>query len=217
MKLKPIYAKILAVRIIPNVHPDMIRKFELPSNHRSIGMFTVSIDDVGMVALDEATKQADVEVVYNHSFYAGASHASGPLSGEFIGIFSGSNNEEVRSGMEAVVQTVKSQAYFEALNDDSSHAFFAHVVPRTGKLLSKEAGIQEGEAIAYLIAPPLEAMFALDAALKDAAVELSSLFRPPSETNFGGGLLTGSQSACEAAANAFREAVISVAKEPKYF
>jgi len=217
MKLKLIYADLLAIRIIPNVHPDMIRQFELPSNHRSIGMFTVSIDDVGMVALDEATKQADVEVVYKHSFYAGASHASGPLSGEFIGMFSGPNNEEVRSGMDAVVQTVKSHVYFEALSDDCSHAFFAHVIARTGKLLSKEAGIQEGEAIAYLIAPPLEAMFGLDVALKNADVELTSLFKPPSETNFGGGLLTGSQSACEAAAKAFREALISVAQKPKHY
>lgn len=217
MKLKPIYADILAIRIISNVHPDFIEKFALPSSHRSIGMFTVTMDDVGMVALDEATKQADVDVAYSHSFYAGSGHASGPLSGEFIGILSGSNNEEVRSGMDAVVQTVNAQAYFEALNEEETHALFAHVVPRTGKLLSKEADIKEGNAIAYLIAPPLEAMFGIDAALKAADVELKSLFKPPSETNFGGGLLTGSQSACEAAADAFRESIIGIVTKPKYY
>ncbi len=217
MKLKRIYGDVLATRIISNVHPDMIKKFELPLTHRSIGMFTITIDDVGMVALDEATKQADVEVAYHHSFYAGSGHASGPLSGEFIGILSGSNNEEVKSGMDAVIQTVNEQAYFEALNEEETHAFFAHVIPRTGKLLSKEAGIQEGDAIAYLIAPPLEAMFGIDAALKAADVELKSLYKPPSETNFGGGLLSGSQSACEAAANAFREVIIAVSIKPKHY
>ncbi|MFE8700866.1 ethanolamine utilization microcompartment protein EutL [Cytobacillus sp. FJAT-54145] len=217
MKLKPIYADILAIRIISNVHPDMIKKFGLPPNHRSMGMFTITMDDVGMVALDEATKQADVEVAYNHSFYAGSGNASGPLSGEFIGILSSTNNEEVRSGIDAIVQTVKSQAHFEALNEEETHALFAHVVPRSGKLLSKEASIQEGEAIAYLIAPPLEAMFGIDAALKAADVELRNLFKPPSETNFGGGLLTGSQSACEAAASAFRDAVITVSEKPTHY
>ncbi|WP_374724007.1 ethanolamine utilization microcompartment protein EutL [Calidifontibacillus erzurumensis] len=217
MKLKPIFAEILAIRIIPKVHPDMIKKFDLPPNHSSIGMFTVTIDDIGIVALDEATKQADIEVCYSHSFYAGSANSSGPLSGEFIGMFSGPNNDEVRSGMEAVIKTVNKEAYFEALNEEVSHVFFAHVVPRAGKLLSKEAGIKEGESIAYLIAPPLEAMFGIDIALKEANVELRSLFKPPSETNFAGGLLTGTQSACEAAANAFREAVIHVANKPKHY
>ena len=79
------------------------------------------------------------------------------------------------------------------------------------------AGIQEGEAIAYLIAPPLEAMYALDAALKAADVRMAAFYGPPSETNFGGGLLTGSQSACKAACDAFAEAVKFVAENPTKF
>ena len=54
----------------------------------------------------------------------------------------------------------------------------------------------------------------MDAALKAADVKLSKLYAPPSETNFGGGLLSGTQSACDAAADAFREAVREVAKHP---
>ncbi|WP_096200144.1 ethanolamine utilization microcompartment protein EutL [Bacillus sp. FJAT-45350] len=215
MKLIPVYAEILAIRIIPNAHPQMISNLQLPSNHKSIGLFTITIDDIGMVALDEATKNADVEVVYSHSFYAGSSHSSGPLSGEFIGILSGPNPEEIKSGLETVCETVKSKAYFESFDQEHSHVLFAHVIPRTGKLLSREAGIKEGEAIAYLIAPPLEAMIGIDAALKAASVELSTLFKPPSETNFAGGLVTGSQSSCVAAAEAFRETVMSVANKPK--
>ena len=88
-------------------------------------------------------------------------------------------------------------------------------VSRTGSYLSKTAGIEEGEALAYLIAPPLEAMYALDAALKAADVTLAAFFGPPSETNFGGGLLTGSQSACKSACDAFAEAVKFVAQNPK--
>ena len=55
----------------------------------------------------------------------------------------------------------------------------------------------------------------MDAALKAADVRLAKLYGPPSETNFGGGLLTGSQSACKSACDAFAAAVESVADQPK--
>ncbi|MED1784628.1 hypothetical protein P4V43_22620 [Brevibacillus fortis] len=35
---------------------------------------------------------------------------------------------------------------------------------RTGSYLSQTAGIREGEPLAYLIAPPLKAMYGIDAA-----------------------------------------------------
>ena len=54
----------------------------------------------------------------------------------------------------------------------------------------------------------------MDAALKAADVELKKLYAPPSETNFGGGLLSGTQSACEAACAAFAQAVAEVAMRP---
>ena len=88
-------------------------------------------------------------------------------------------------------------------------------VSRTGSFLSQEAGIREGEPLAYLIAPPVEAMTAMDAALKAADVRLAKLYGPPSETNFGGGLLTGTQSACRAACDAFATAVEEIAARPK--
>ena len=90
-----------------------------------------------------------------------------------------------------------------------------HIVYQEQEVTYLKPGIEEGEALAYLIAPPLEAMYALDAALKAADVTLAAFFGPPSETNFGGGLLTGSQSACKSACDAFAEAVKFVAQNPK--
>ena len=58
---------------------------------------------------------------------------------------------------------------------------------------------------------------ALDAAMKAADVKLQKLYAPPSETNFGGGLLTGSQSACQSACDAFLSAVTGIAAAPKGF
>ena len=54
----------------------------------------------------------------------------------------------------------------------------------------------------------------LDAALKAADVTLCKLCAPPSETNFGGGLLSGTQSACDAACMAFADAVAEIAASP---
>ena len=88
------------------------------------------------------------------------------------------------------------------------------MIVQKSAFLAAEAGVRQGTALAYLIAPPLEGMYAMDAALKAADVKLCKLYAPPSETNFGGGLLSGTQSACEAACTAFAEAVKEVAARP---
>lgn len=214
MSLERIYAEILAVRIIPNVDPALGKELNLEPHQRSLAVFTSTVDDIGYTALDEATKRAAVDVVFARSFYGGSAYPSGPLSGEMIGILAGPSPDEVQSGIEAVLQTAETDAYFEALNPDKTHAIYAHVISSSGSYLSKEAGITRGEPIAYLIAPPLEAVYGLDAALKAADVTLVKFFGPPSETNFGGGLLTGSQSACRAAADAFRDSIIRIAEDP---
>jgi ethanolamine utilization protein EutL len=207
-------AQILAVRFIPNVAKGLGESLKLKPEQRSIGMFTCNIDDVGYTAIDEATKKAEVEVVYAKSFYAGGNYPSGPLSGEFIGVLAGPNPAEVKAGMEAAKLCINEDAFFYSANEDNSLVYFAHTISRTGSFLSKEAGVKEGEPLAYLIAPPLESVYGVDAAIKAAEVKMAVWYEPPSETNFGGALLTGSQSACKAATEAFAETVISVAREP---
>ena len=207
--------KVLSTRTIANVSETLAKKLGLPRQYRSIGLITADSDDMTYCALDEATKAAAVEVVYGKSLYAGAANASTALAGEVIGILAGPNPAEVQSGLRACVDFMNSGAGFRSANQDDSVIYFAHTVSRTGTYLSKVAGVREGEALAYLIAPPLEAMVGLDEAMKASDVELVTLFEPPSETNFGGGLLTGTQSSCDAAAAAFAEAVKAVAAHPK--
>jgi ethanolamine utilization protein EutL len=212
--MDPIKPQILSVRIIPNVDRGFAQKLKLRSDQRSLGLITCTIDDALYVSIDEGTKMADVEVVYAKSFYAGAAHASGPLSGEIIAIFAGPDPAEVRAALTATRTFAENEAWFYAADETGANAFFAHTISRTGSYLSQLAGIPMGESLSYLIACPLEATFGLDAALKAADVEMKVWFEPPSETNFSGGLLTGSQSACKAACEAFRDAVIDVANNP---
>ena len=207
--IEPIKPKVLAVRLIPNVAPDLVEQLGLKDYQRSIGMITSNMDDSTYTALDEATKKAEVEVVYAKSFYAGAAHASGPRSGEIIGILAAPNPAEVRAGMDACIDYLENEAFFYTC-DGGQTAWYPHTISRTGSYLSKIAGIPEGEPLAYLIAPPIEAIYGIDAALKAAEVEIKAFYGPPTETNFGGALLTGSQSACRAACDEFQRAVIDV-------
>ena len=148
---------------------------------------------------------------YGRSFYAGAANASTPNAGEVIGILAGATPGAVKSGMEAAISALGRVGFEEV----DGVPFLAHTVSSVGSYLAKEAGVRQGSAIAYLIAPPLESMYALDAALKAADVKLCKLYSPPSETNFGGALLSGTQSACDAACTAFADAVAEVAARPK--
>ena len=214
MEVTKVPALALASRIIPNVDKGLRNSLKLPDYIKSLAFVTSTSDDVGYTALDEATKKSAVEVVYAKSFYTGAAHASGPLSGEFLGILGAATPSEVKSGLEIAIQMINEGPAFYAMDESGEHAYYAHTISRTGTYLSKMAGINAGEPLAYLIAPPLEAMVGLDAALKAADVRLCVFYGPPTETNFGGGLLTGSQSSCTAATEAFADTIKKIAKTP---
>ena len=169
---KQLNTKILAVRIIPNADPMLLKNLDVRPGDKSLGIFTTDCDDVSYTAVDEATKKADVHVAYEND------------------------------------------AHFYEANETGTVVYFAHCISRTGSYLSSQAGVPEGTPMAYLIAPPLEASVGLDAALKAADVELSLYYGPPTETNFAGGLLTGTQASCQAACDAFADAVCRIAEDP---
>ena len=203
--------KMLAVRYLPGAVPALSKALGATDGYPCLGMLTTDCDDATYIALDAATKAADVQVCYGHSFYAGAANASTPHAGEVIGILAGPTPGAVRSGMAAALSALERVGFEEA----GEVPYLAYTVASVGSFLAREAGVPRGSAVAYLIAPPLESMYALDAALKAADVKLCKLYPPPSETNFGGGLLSGTQSACEAACAAFAAAVAEVAARPK--
>ena len=203
--------KILAVRQIANAAPALRQGLGAPMGYPALGIITTDCDDATYIALDAATKAADVRVCYARSLYAGAANASTPYAGEVIGVLAGRNPEDLASGMEGAVAAL-GRVGFEEVN---GVPYLAHTVSAVGSFLAEEAGVRPGTALAYLIAPPLEAMYGLDGALKAANVELCKLYAPPSETNFGGGLLRGTQSACDAACRAFAERVTEAAGRPK--
>ena len=202
---------VLAVRYLGSATPELAQALGAPKDYPCLAMITTDSDDPTYIALDEATKKANVKVCYGSSFYAGAANASTPNAGEVLGILAGPTPEEVRSGMDAALAALE-RVGFEEINGVPC---LAYTVSSSGSFLAKEAGVREGAALAYLIAPPLESVYALDGALKAADVKLCKLYTPPTQTNFGGALLSGTQSACQAACEAFRQGVMEVAQRPK--
>ena len=202
---------VLALRYLNNCAPGLCRELGAPEDCPSLGILTTDCDDATYIALDQATKDAEVQVIYGGSFYGGAGNASTPNAGEVIGILAGKTPGAVRSGMESALQLLKNLGFTDVQGVPCLH----YTVSSVGSFLAREAGVSEGTALAYLIAPPLEAMYAMDQALKAADVELKKLYVPPTATNFGGGLLSGTQSACRIAAEAFLKAVENVAARPK--
>jgi len=218
--LVPLPANLLAIRRIDAVHPQLAASLGLdPEQHHAAGLVTCDQDDALYVALDHATKFAEVDVVFGKSFYAGSKHASGPLSGEVLGILAGADMEAVVEGLWALREGLRDGIHFHTFGGSAGEglsppAFFARVISETGRSLAPQAGIEPGRPMAYLIAPPLEATIAVDAALKAADVTLAKFLPPPSETNFAGAYLTGELADLEAAAVAFVAAIRDVVQSP---
>jgi ethanolamine utilization protein EutL len=213
--LEPIPPRVLAIRRLPRADAALLRAYGAdPDRHVALGLVTCDQDDALYVALDEATKHAEVDVVFAKSFYAGAAHASGRLSGEILGVLAAGDPAEVDAGLAALERCLRHDACFYDADGTGGVTVFPHVITALGRYLSAEAGLPAGDPMAYLVAPPLEASIALDAALKVGDVRAVRIGPPPSETNFASAWLTGPLPDCAAAAAAYAEAVVAIAAAP---
>lgn len=214
MKGDRIKTYVLSQKLIPNVDKDMFKELKLPDDHRSIGIFTADNDDAAYIAMDDATKKANIQVAYVESTYGGGSCAWSKYGGEVIGIISGPTPDEVRCGLKYIKEFIETKSSLYSVNEDDSVVYYAYNISRIGKYYANSLGLKEGSSLAYLASAPLESMYALDVALKAADVHVAEFWGPPTVTNCGGALLTGSQSACKAAVDAFANAVAFAVDQP---
>lgn len=216
MILERIIPTVLSVRRLQRADATLIEAYGGdPAKHTALGLVTCDQDDAMYVALDEATKQSPVDVIFAKSFYAGAAHASGRLSGEILGVIAARDPEEIDEGLDALIRCLQHDACFYDADGKRGVTVFPHVIASLGEYLAKESGLAVGTPMAYLVAPPLEATIGLDAALKAAEVRAVRITPPPTETNFACAWLTGDLDACEAAAVAYAAAVVDVAGTPR--
>ena len=211
MSLLRVPPVITALRTLPHASTELCASLGAPAGTTSLAFITCDQDDALYAALDHATKMAAVDVVFAKSFYAGAKHASGPLSGEIMGVLAAADPDILAFGVSAL-RTALNELYAFYTVDGTGVSLFPTVIAQTGRYLSREHGIAPGEPLGYFVAPPVEAMIGLDAAIKAANVVVRRIDPPPSPTNFAGGFVTGTLDAVEAAALAFRDAVVDVAR-----
>ena len=216
MKNDRIPAQVLSAVVIPQVDESLRGAFGLTEKQTSCAIFTATFDDFIFLALDDATKKANVTVTYIPSFYAGGPNASSKLQGEGIGILAAETVAEVQAGVDAVLEAERSEMVCAvSCNDDDSITSLTCAVARTGTLFEKFFDIPTGSSIAYLAGPPMESYYAVDSAVKTSGARLGVYFSP-AETNCGGAILIGTQSQCAAAAKAYAEGIQWVADNPKY-
>ena len=124
LDLVAVKPEVLALRVIPEVAEGLVGRLglELPPGSRSLGLLTCTSDDALYVALDEGTKAAPVEVVYAKSFYAGAGHPSGPLSGEVIGIYAGQDPAQVAAALRAAQVCLQEEAWASHMQPHCPHS-----------------------------------------------------------------------------------------------
>ncbi len=123
---------VLSAKLIPRADAALLERIGAPRGVGSLGLFSTDCDDVSYVALDEATKKADVSVVYAKSLYAGAGNASTRLAGEFIGVIAGPGPADVTSGLEAAVDFARIGAIFHSSDDQIGGGYSAHRLARPG-------------------------------------------------------------------------------------
>ena len=116
---------VLAVRYLSSTEDALCKALGAPKGYPCLAMLTTDSDDATYIALDEATKAADVKVCYSRSFYAGAANASTPYAGEVIGILAGATPGAVRSGMEAALSALERVGLDEA----GGVPYLAHTAP----------------------------------------------------------------------------------------
>ena len=215
MKGDIIRADLVCQKVISNVDQGLADHLKLDARIKSLAMFTATVDDITFIAVDEATKKADVEVVYCESTFSALDDPYAKLSGEAIAILGAPNPAEARAGLDAAVDHVRNGAYYVNADEAGESIYMAHTISACGTYFAEMCHVEPGTALAYCMAPPVEMFYATDIALKAADVKIVAFFDPPlNTTNIAGAIMAGTQSACKAACDAFAEACIYVANNP---
>ncbi len=204
-KLVPLKEYILSQKVIANVSEEYAKLYKLPEGHRSIGIFTATNDDPCFMAMDDATKKVEIKALQVKAHFGGGHSTRSKISGCVYGTFSAPSVEKVKAALSYIKEFVETRSEGYIFEGDPSSKFYAQCIPKMGTYYSELLNVPAGTPYAYMIGSPVEAVYALDKALKSGNVKLVKYIYPPARVNSGGGIIIGSEAACRAAREAFIE------------
>lgn len=206
--------RITGQKILANVSEEYARSFGLPDNHRCVGFYMCSNDDVAYLSADDATKKARIKVIHAQTYFGGNCYAEASRTGTGYIMFSAEKIQDIKSAMSYIQDFVANQSALYRLDGDTGLAYYAQTIARTGSFFEEWCHVPKGMAYSYLVGAPVETGYALDQAMKAGSTKLGRFWPAPTHANSLGALLYGTESACKAATAAFIEAVDVCSKKP---
>lgn len=211
---RPVNQAITSMKIIANMKDEFRELYDIPEDHQSVGVITSDYPDILHCAVDDATKKTQIKVISCDTYYGGASVKWSANSGSAFAIISGAKVADVNSAMRSIEDYVKRQRFLYDLKGDGSLLYFVGLISPAGKYFQEELEVTGSDALAYVAGPPVEAMYAIDQALKGGDVKVAEFAAPPDFDNCARAILVGNESACKNALMAFAQAMEQTGRDP---
>ena len=204
---KRLHARVTRIKLIPAITDHHKKYLEIPEDHKSMGLIACDTENVMYPALDHASKETNIKVVYASPAYMGRHNLWANVRGQVVGILTGANVADVKKGLDYMVNFIEKESELYAFDEEETMVCYAHLMPRCGKYYREAYDIPTGMAAVHLATSPLENTYTLDRALKAGNTKVAKLFDLPTKSNTGGAILYGSQEACRASLEAYLRSV----------
>ena len=89
MKIVKMETHMLSQKVIANVTPEFARVYNIPEGHTSVGFFSADNDDIGYLAVDDASKKANIKLIHAETYYGGTTCSWSKYGGSVFVLFSG--------------------------------------------------------------------------------------------------------------------------------
>ncbi|MEE1228993.1 MAG: BMC domain-containing protein [Lachnospiraceae bacterium] len=207
-------SQVVMQKIIPNINPLLSENWKVPEGDRAMGVISCDHEETMLLALDDASKKADITVLYAQTVYEGRHYSWSRYGGEITAIITGKNVSDVSSGIRYIDDYIRRGDDLFLISGENCTMYYAQVTPHAGPFFRDRYGIAQGSAYAYLLGDPIASMYALDHALNASQTHIAKLQRPQTRDNKAGAIVVGTEAACKTAADVFSKVVEQIARRP---